>query len=759
MKRLIAAGLVSGLLLLVSACGNTGYGTATGQADLTMLNGNPGGSTPPPKPTSSTAIFNLTTGQLPYPTDLYFAGSTAGTLNIPAGASLWSASLPGLYAGLNTLDGFSTTSVIREQFGGALDPKTFAAPGAVTVLQVTIDNKLKVPTGVVRPLIPGTDYSVNVAADQVVGVNILEITPLHPLTPSKGLTNNGYLVLLTNAIKDASGNPAVPDTDYATIKAALPSCTSLQSNATLYGVCLLTGAHLQIAGAVGLNPANVVVSFSFSTVSVGDTMAVVEQLAAPQSIQVNCPPQLKAASPLHAADVCVGVMTVPYYLSRAAPLTANWQGNPSPLDHKSTALTRFNPEPVATEMLQIPVLVSVPNANTPAGAAGPPPSGWPVAMVGHPLFYSRETTLAMADSFAGAGFVVVAIDFPLHGITNQMDPFYASGANPFYTGLGLPAPATRTSIERTFDLDLGTNNAANNAVIYGSPPDGKIDPSGSWIINLTYPLVTRDNFREGAADLITLAHSLEKNGITVVAPAGSIKLDPARVHYVGLSLGAVLGVVYLGSTPNIADAQTATLAAAGGGIVPFLTESALFSAAILPILESKGLVPGTTLFAQYIRDQQNIGDAADPWNYITAALANHPTHIQQMVGGGITAGGTATLPDQVVPNAATQRLITAAPFGGPNGTMGGPGIAELNTTGNNLSPAGWRAYTNFICGYHGSLFNPAASAATTGEMQQEAVSFAAGSTAGNVIVVGVPPPLGHGNPTVIAPQPAGTMCP
>jgi hypothetical protein len=519
----------------------------------------------------------------------------------------------------------------------------------------------------------------------------------------------------------------------------------------MYGICLQTGAHLTIAGKIGLNPANVVLSFSFSTQSIGDTLAVVEQLAAPQTIQVNCPPQLKAASPLHDADLCVGVVPVPYYLSRAAPLTANWQGKPSPLDAASTALTRFNPQPVATEMLQIPVLVSVPNANTPAGAAGPPLSGWPVAMVVHGLTRSREDALAMADSFAGAGFLVVAIDMPLHGITNQVDPFYASGGNPFYTGLGLPAPPTRSSIERTFDLDLGTNNAAGDGVIYSSPPDGKIDPSGSWFLNIPYPLVTRDNVREGAADLMTVAHSLEKNGITVVAPAGGIKIDPARVHYVGLSLGAVLGTVYLGSTPSIADAQTGTLAATGGGIPLFLTESATFSAEILPVLEAQGLIPGTTLFAQYIRDLQNIGDAGDPWNFIAAAVANHPTHVMQMVGGGITAGGNATLPDQVVPNTGTQRLITAATYGGANGTAGGPGLTELSTPGINVSAGGWRAYTNFICGRHGSLFDPSANAATTKEMQTEAVSFAAATAAGNVISIA--------NPGVVAPQPAGTKCP
>ena len=63
----------------------------------------------------------------------------------------------------------------------------------------------------------------------------------------------------------------------------------------------------------------------------------------------------------------------------------------------------------------------------------------------------------MADSFADAGFVVVAIDLPLHGITSQTDPLYAAGANPLYAGLGLPASG---SIERTFDLSNTTGATA-----------------------------------------------------------------------------------------------------------------------------------------------------------------------------------------------------------------------------------------------------------------------------------------------------------
>ncbi|HEY1873560.1 MAG TPA: hypothetical protein VGG67_04060, partial [Steroidobacteraceae bacterium] len=79
MKRLIAAGLVSGGLLLLGGCGNSGYGTATGQADLTSFNGNPGAETPScsnPARLASTALYCPAAGILPYPFDAYFAGST-----------------------------------------------------------------------------------------------------------------------------------------------------------------------------------------------------------------------------------------------------------------------------------------------------------------------------------------------------------------------------------------------------------------------------------------------------------------------------------------------------------------------------------------------------------------------------------------------------------------------------------------------------------------------------------------------------------
>ncbi|MDB6105361.1 MAG: Extracellular lipase, Pla/cef family [Gammaproteobacteria bacterium] len=676
--------------LFLGACSG-GHGTV-GATDTASGNGNPAGAIPVTPQASTAALFQPLQGILPYPTDLYFAGSTDGTLNIQPENAL----MPN-QAAINSLDGFSTTAVIRARFGGPLDPASFTAQ-SVLVLQVTIDNTTKATTNVVRPLVFGVDYTTGVGPEAGVGNTILEIRPTHPLVPSTGATNNGYLVLLTKGITDSGGKAATADTDYATIKAALPTCSTI-TDTSLHAICQLTGAHLQIAHFVGLDPADVVLSFSFSTQSISDTLAVVQKTAAPQPLIVHntkvttakANPQLSGHATLY-----VGTLSIPYYLSRTAPLTGYWQGNPSPLDAGSRFLTRFNPAPVPTETLQIPVLVTVPNANSAGGGVKPASGKWPVLIYEHGITRNRTDMLAVADSFADSGFVVVAIDLPLHGVTDPTSQLYASGANPLYAGLALPATG---SIERTFDLDVVNNTT-------GAPaPDGQIDASGASFVNLASVLTTRDNLREAAADLITLTRSLPNMNLDA-DPAGDI--DPAGIHYLGHSLGAIVGGVFLGVASQ-ADVSTATLAMPGGGLAYLLRDSPTLGPRIVAGLEAQGLMQGTTLFEQFFRDAQTIVDSGDPLNYIAAAATHHPIHVLQI------AGSASSPPDQVVPNSATQRLIDAAALAR---------IAAPAAPGPVTNASGFRAYVNFVVGDHGSIIDPRASLATTTEMQAEAIAFA-----------------------------------
>jgi hypothetical protein len=751
MKRLIAAGLVSSALCLVGGCGNSGYGTATGQPDLTGFNGNPG--TPscsnPARP-ANTALYCPAAGILPYPFDAYFAGSTDGTLNIQPPNPL----MP-LQDQVNALDGFSTTAPIRERFNGPIDAASLATPGAVLMIHINTNNagpQAKAPVspavgGAFAPLTgcvvggacAGADYSVGVALDDP---TILEITPLHPLAAStclptppattspcltqpNGGNGEAYLVLLTKAIT-VGGAAAAPDVDYANFQKALASggsaCPSI-TDPTLNALCQLTGAHLGLAQLIpGFNPANVVASFSFSTESTVDTLFAAASLATLQSIKVNpallapnVPFTTAAIGGLGYADVYVGVMTLPYYLSTTLPDTEYWHASAaSAPDKTSTLTTRFNPFPMSTvPALQVPVLMSVPNASS---GQSQPLTGWPVVILEHGITADRTNLLGIADALAHGGFVGVTIDLPLHGLTvpyNPQDPttyFYASSANPWYTGLGLPATG---SIERTFDLDT-LNKAA------GLPG---LDPSGSHFIALGSLLTFRDNLRESSVDLVTLALSVAT--IKLPAPATAPYIDPSRVHFMGHSGGAITGTPFLAAMPPNA-VLTATLANPGGQFVYLGLESPTFGPPAIAALEeaSHGLLtPGTTPFAQFELDAQTVVDSGDPWNYIALAVARHPIHMVEVVGtnpppAGCNAQAPANgCPDQVVPNDATDRLILTGGFT----QVHTPGVGSPIPGSPQLGPS----VVKFTAGKHQSFLSPTASPAATLEMQTEAVTFAA----------------------------------
>ena len=256
----------------------------------------------------------------------------------------------------------------------------------------------------------------------------------------------------------------------------------------------------------------------------------------------------------------------------------------------------------------------------------------------------------MADSFADAGFAVVAIDLPLHGVTNTKDPLYASAANPLYAGLGLPA--SQMSIERTFDLELTT--------------PGTIDSSGSHFINLTSPLTSRDNLREGETDLITFERSVA--GATVANAGGITLFASGKTHYLGHSLGAIVGGVFLAVVPTT-EVSTGDARQPRRRLAQLLIDSPTFAPQINAGLERAGPHPRHDAVRAIHPRHPDVVDSGDPVNFIALATAQHPIHLLQVVGStpapascnpSAPANGC---PDQVVPNSATQALITASAYG------------------------------------------------------------------------------------------------
>ena len=675
----------------------------------------PGGTAPPPPATGFRALYVLAAGALPYPNSLFFNGSTDGTMNLPLLAT------SPLNATLNTLDGFSTTQYFNQNFSAPIDPASIIGGVTVNVLEVVEDLATTATIGVVGGLIPGVDYSVGLAPDLDAGGATLQVRPLKPLNPS-----SSYLVLMTSGITDILGNPATADTDYAGLRDAALAGITLP-DPTLDGLRQLIGAHLAIAGAIGMNPAAIISSANFRTQSIGNVMAAAAAQTVGQGAvvgpfpgaPVGCPFEPlntacvlpPSAMPSGNADIYVGQLVVDYYSDTPAtgdPVSSFWTGAPFTLDPTATPTNfvhRFNPVPVATATFGIPLMMTVPNAASAwiQAVGAPPPGGWPVVIFSHGITRNRTDMLALAEPFADAGFVVIAIDHPLHGLTEP---------NPLVDPTGI---FFQPGAERTFDLDAIDN------VTFAPGPDGLIDISGFHaFLNLGNPLTIRDAWRQGAVDLIALARTIgiidvDGNG----SPNDAADLDGNRVHYVGQSLGSMIGINAL---THSSDFRSATLGVPGGLILQLALDSQSFGALVTGALAAQGLTPGTSLFNNTLRDMQTAIDGADPWNFAAGALGQ-PVHMIEVIG------------DTTVPNSATERLIDV---------MGLPGIS---TPGPNFVSQGVVRFTE---GSHGSQLDPTASLAATIEMMTQTVVFHAG-------VPGVLPGDGLviliSNPAIISTQP------
>ncbi|MGB5103787.1 MAG: hypothetical protein WBO04_10785 [Steroidobacteraceae bacterium] len=663
-----------------------------------------GPESPPPPTETFKALFYTLSGSgfpyLPWPTDFMFSGTVDGTLNIPVptGTSSADTLLLGtpLYSALNLLDGFSTTASTKAPFTLPIDGSTLTASTVrVIELNLVAPSTPSSTNPVSRVLAHGTDYTVEVSTEVDTGGKLLKITPTKPFRYSKGANGVGYLFLVTNGVQDINGQPAQADDLYAAIKAA-PSCDAF-TNATQNGICLAVKGQLQIAGLVfGAEFAgNVILSWSYMTQSVDETLEYLSANVGPQPIGVVAVPG--ATSPLGAANIYVGTTQMPYYSRRPATvndasiLSSFWvAGTPPPAPWVSdpnlpfNPLTRYNPVPVPQGgNVTVPVIVSVP-----IGCAKPA-SGWPVAIVQHGLGRNRTDALSMADSFGAppACTVVVGFDLPLHGITDTANPFY------------------QADNERTFNIDL-VNNATG-----ATGPDGVIDDSGYHFFNnlVSSPLTGRDGLRQSAADLGVLTKSVANLDLNA---DGAGDVDLTKVHYVGLSMGGIVGIAHAKFTPGL---LTATVAAPGGVLSQLGNESPTFGPTIRAGLarQSALFVPNSAFFNNFMRDTQTILDPGDPINHICECGTQQPLLMYQMSGDP---------PDQVVPNSTTQNLVRAGDF------------RQLRTVGPN--PVGVEnVWVKMIAGDHGSLMNPAASLEATTEMQTEVVGFTLSANAGTPAVI------------------------
>jgi hypothetical protein len=681
--------------------------------------------TPPPSNTTTvlTVRFDPATGAVPLPNNLLLSGSTDLTLNPPvANPNNFGDPL----VAVSSLDGWSTTGPATVSFGVSTPQASSVVPGqSVRVFEVTLTGPGGGVTGVTRELAAPADFVTAFAPSDATGRTLAII----PTSPLKQLTS--YMVVLTNGIQTASGTPATPDQTYFLAKRTSPLCVNGASTDPLIptaSACALeplrqlTNSQLAAAASRGINRDNVVVSWVFTTQSITVvTDAVRSRAVAAPTTLVNSGANTSVANLPPVADIYIGIITLPYYLTAptaqnpTAPLTGFWKAAPNgyvppfagQLNPTSTNITFANPFPVKTSDVTVPVVVTIPNANS---GRTKPAAGWPVIIFQHGITRNRLDALAISATAAAQGFAVVSIDQPLHGIQPADDPALTS---PFYVPR---TPFAAVARERTFDVDY-INNATGAA-----GPDGKVDPSGAHTINLTSLLTSRDNLRQATADLFVLAKSVPNMDIDA---NGAGDFDGSKIAFVGQSLGSIVGTPFVALDPTV---NVAVLSVPGGGIARMIEGSPTFGPRIRAGLAAAGVQAGTPAFDQFLGATQQVIDSADPVNYGFASVQN-AILLHEVVGGG------SVLPDQVIPN-----TVPGAPLSGTE-----PLIRVLNLpaiTATTQSASGVRGAARFIVGDHGSLLSPNASLPATLEMQGQMISFVASGGAAVVVT----------NPAVIRTQ-------
>ena len=649
MMRYIHVLLTLGIAALVAGCES---GTSEGPAPIDFSPG------PPPAGAGFVALYAPPVHAVPYPNDIYHPPGQ--TLRVPVKIT------SPLANALNTLDGFSTTAHISVPFNAPLNfatvvPFNPSAPtGAETLFVINATNG--------QPLVPNVDYDLRLSTAAGSGGAILEIQPLGPLAPK-----TTYAFILTTGIRSTANVAVGPDTIFRIVRDA-HIAGQMTGNPALDALLPAIGPLINLAGMLGIPGNAVAVAWSVSTQSTSDALDYLNQTATSR-LSAVVPMGITTANlglglPGY-ASLYLGFIEIPYYGDPTDPLGSFW------VNASSMPLTRANPVPVQRATLRIPILASLPSPTSPASTK--PANGWPMVILQHGVTVNRTVMIAMADAFASQGFGVIAIDLPLHGVTDINSPFYQGPGSQFATQFG------------TTELHF---NADNVGPLGDFTPDGLID-NGWQIFNLENPLNARDHGRQAVSDLINLVRTLPTM-VLDAAPAPDV--DPTRTAFVSLSLGSMFSTALLAVNT---DFVPATMSSPGGRFMDFLYDPMAidFGLPIREAIEAEGAAFGTLAFDNFARDLQTVLDPIEPLNYAAAAAQNHPIHVVEV------------LSDTAVPATLTENVARLM------------GLTSVHVPGA-VNPTGVRGIVRFTAGAHSSMFNPGPNLAVTQEMQMEAVVFA-----------------------------------
>ncbi len=225
----------------------------------------------------------------------------------------------------------------------------------------------------------------------------------------------------------------------------------------------------------------------------------------------------------------------------------------------------------------------------------PPAAGWPITLFGHGLGQSGRDTFAIANSLGDYPGMVIGISAVSHGRRGNFLDFF----------------------------------------------------------DFLHPFTTRDNFRQSVADMLQVVSMVRHAD---AAPFDH--LDTSRIRYFGISLGGIMGTIFMG---HVHEVQVGMLSVPGGGLASII-KSPLIGDLLQPILaQNIGVSRDDPFFPvllhNFINTSQWALDAGDPVN-VAPFLIDPDRRLPDvpvkrvLVHEGIV--------DTVVPNETTENLVRAA---------------------------------------------------------------------------------------------------
>jgi hypothetical protein len=660
---------------------------------------------------SISGVTNVTVdagrGIVPLPIDLLRRPDT-GKLSTLAACTLAGSRLnpdgtcPSAAAGgFEALDGFSTTGAILAPTSDLIIAATARAPGAVQLFDLSNPTQpVAVPATdlIIEPCeftfnpadptkngcgtTPGAPPLANavgpVIAIQPAGATAGDPTSVFRSRPLKDATD--YAVVISNAVRDKNNKPIGRGTVASILRFTNPVFVAGKSQ--LLGVDAGTAATLEkmrlqlqpvFAALPAADRANVAMAYTFRTQTI---LAPAVQLAAlPYSPAVT--PTLSAL-PLAAPSIQSATQAFTKYGvdSNVVPsgnIDQILEVEIETLNALDPITGAFMPDPTKGAEERIRVLIATPlAANAPnnlcLGPSGPRCA--PMMVFRHGLGSGRAAMLTVADRFAAAGMVTVAIDAAKHGDRSFCTSGPASPTSGCNGGAAcvtlLPAGAQGDARPPGSCGAAGFVKRPVSATCAATPSPCPANTDGIPAVSANYVTSTnffrtRDTFRQDLIDEAQLIRAL------AFVPAGApptghsvfdqmitrgVVIDPATIYYSGQSLGSVQGAMNVAANSRITKAA---FNVGGGTIVDIFTNSPAFGPGTQAILDQLGIVRGTPQFLQFLVVAKTVLDPADPINFAGHLTRNMLPDLLRNPNGSVPQNPKKILNqiancDAVVPN-------------------------------------------------------------------------------------------------------------